>query len=166
MERNLESAEALEKLKEIVEAVNVCMFITSPDQNESARPMATIHTGDDGTLWFFTNRTSGKVHELNVDHVVHLIYAHPGKNAYMDVWGLANVVADRQKIKELWKPMVKAWFPEGEDDPQLCLLKVKPNDVYYWDNENGKMVEFVKVMTAVVTGKPVADAVEGSLELP
>jgi general stress protein 26 len=141
------------------------MFITSTDQNESARPMATIHTDDDGTLWFFTHRASGKVHELNIDHVVHLIYAHPGKNTYMDVWGLANVVADREKIKELWKPVVKAWFPDGVDDPQLCLLKVKPKDAYYWDYETGKMVEFMKMMTAVVTGEPVADAVEGTLEL-
>src|SRR5688572_14591981 len=142
MERNLESIEALQKFKDIVEEVNVCMFITSTTQNESARPMATIHTEDDGALWFFANRNSGKIHELNTDHVVHLVYSHPGKNAYIDVWGLANVVADREKIKELWKPSVKAWFPEGPDAPGLCLIKVKPNDVYYWDQENGRMIEF------------------------
>ena len=164
MEKNLESLEALQKFKEIVEEVTVCMFITSTSQNESARPMATITTDSDGTLWFFANRTSGKVHELNTDHVVHLIYAHPGKNAYMDVWGLANVVADRQKIKELWDPQVKAWFPAGPDDAGLCLIRVKPNDAYYWDNESGQMIEFMKLMTAVVTGKPASDTVEGSLE--
>src|SRR5688572_23672836 len=116
MEKNLERMEALQKFREIVDEVRVCMFITSTSQNESARPMATIHTEEDGTLWFFANRNSGKVHELNTDHVVHLVYAHPGKNVYLDVWGLANVVADRQKIKELWAPGVKAWFPEGPDD--------------------------------------------------
>ena len=165
MEKNLESLEALQKFKDIIAEVQVCMFITSTTQNEIARPMATIHMEEDGTLWFFANRTSGKVHDLNTDHVVHLVYAHPGKSAYMDVWGLANVVADRQKLKEMWKPMVKAWFPNGPDDVALCLIKVKPNDAHYWDNESGRMIEFMRLMTAVVTGEPVGDSVEGSLEL-
>ena len=165
MENNLQNTQALDKFREIIEEVNVCMFITSTSQNESARPMATIRTDDDGTLWFFVNRDSGKVHEMKIDHVVHLVYAHPGKNSYMDVWGLANVVADRDKIKELWKPEIKNWFPQGPDDANLCLVKVQPNDAYYWDQDNGRMVEFMKMMTSVVSGQPVADAVEGSLEL-
>jgi len=141
------------------------MFITSTDQNESARPMATIHTDGDGTLWFYTHRSSGKILELQKDHVVHLLYAHPGKSSYMDVWGVANVVTDRQKVKELWNPIVKAWFPGGVNDPELCLLSVKPNYVYYWDNESGKMVEFLKIVSSVVTGKRMAEGVEGNLEM-
>ena len=165
MERNLNSKEARQKFKKIAEEVNICMFITSTDQQESARPMTTIEVEDDGTLWFFTHRSSGKVHELNSDHVVHLFYAHPGKESYMDVWGLANAVADREKIKKLWKPRIQAWFPGGEDDPDLCLLKVKPNYAYYWDRENGKMIKFMTIITAVATGDRVAEDVEGTLEL-
>lgn len=165
MERNLTSEEAQKKFKDLVEEVGICMFITSTDQNESARPMATIHTDEDGTLWFYTHRSSGKIQELNADHVVHLLYAHPGKDTYLDVWGTANMVTDREKVKELWKPMVKAWFPGGQDDPDLCLLKVKPNDVYYWDTESGRMVEFIKILTSAATGKRMAEGVEGSLEL-
>jgi general stress protein 26 len=93
------------------------------------------------------------------------VYAHPGKESYLDVWGNASVVTDMQKIKDKWSPLIKAWFPNGVDDPNLSLLKVSPFDVYYWDAESGKMVAFLKMAIGAVTGKTIAEGVEGKLAL-
>jgi general stress protein 26 len=46
-----------------------------------------------------------------MDQEIHLVYAHPGKDSYLDLWGSGSVVNDREKIKALWNPIVKAWFP-------------------------------------------------------
>jgi len=165
MEKNLQDKQAIQKLQKLVNEINICMFITRPEDEQSSRPMATIKADDDGTLWFFTHKSSGKTSEINMDQEIHLVYAHPGKDSYLDLWGSGTVVNDREKIKALWNPIVKAWFPGGVDDPDLCLLKVRPETAYYWDSETAKMVEFFKVIASAVTGKRLAEGAEGNLNL-
>ena len=165
MEKNLQNKEALEKFKELAMDIRTCMFITNThNQDEHTRPMATMEVEDDGTLWFFTNIRSLKVDEIKKEREVHLTYAQPGKEKYLDVWGIATVTQDKQQIKDKWSPIVKAWFPEGQDDPNLCLLKVKPTDVYYWQASTGSMIQFFKMAVAAATGKPsIAEGKEGKL---
>ena len=127
--------------------------------------MYTIEVEDDGTLWFFTDLRSIKVEEVATDRMVHLTYAHPGKDSYLDTWGKANIITDKQLKKDKWKTMLKAWFPNGPDDPSVALLQVRPTECYYWDSETGKMVEFLKMAASIVTGKKLADGAEGKLEL-
>lgn len=165
MEKNLHEQEALNKFKKLVNDINVCMFITHNSNGDHTRPMATIEVEESGTLWFFSDIRSIKVEEVSTDNSVHLVYAHPGKDSYLDVWGKAQVVTDRQAIKDKWSPMVKAWFPQGVDDPNICLVSVQPQNCYYWDSETGKMVKFFKMAAAVVTEKRLADGAEGKLEL-
>lgn len=156
---------SLKKFKELVSDINVCMFITGNKNNNHTRPMATIEADDAGTLWFFTDLRSIKVEETSMDHTVHLVYAHPGKESYLDVWGNATVITDRPAIKDKWSPVVKAWFPNGVDDPNLALLQVKPTDVYYWNAETGKMISFLKIAASALTGKRFSEGVEGELKI-
>lgn len=166
MEKNLQDKEAAAKFKKLVEDIRVCMFITATNSDEHTRPMSAVEVEENGTLWFFTDVRSIKVDEVERERDVHLTFAHPDKESYLDVWGTASVTTDRQLIKDKWSPVVKAWFPDGEEDPNLALLKITPNDVYYWDAESGKMVQFFKMAVAAVTGNPsVADGKEGKLSL-
>lgn len=167
MEKNLQNEQALEKFRTLVNDVNICMFITNnrDDAETHTRPMATVDVEDDGTLWFYTDIRSIKVEEVATDHDVHLVYSHPGKDSYLDVWGTASVVKDKEKIKEKWSPMAKVYFSDGVDDPNIALLKVTPQDCYYWDNETGKMLYFLKAAASIVTGKQLAKGAEGNLEL-
>jgi general stress protein 26 len=166
MEKNLENKEALAKFKKLVNDINVCMFITNNRQEENhTRPMATIEVDEAGTLWFFTDIRSIKVDEVSQVHQVHLAYAHPGKESYLDVCGNAVVITDKQQVKDKWSPIVKAWFPKGVDDPNLALLQVKPTHIYYWDSETGKMMALLKIATSVVTGQTLAEGAEGNLKI-
>jgi general stress protein 26 len=169
MEKNLQSEEAIKKFKKLVDDINVCMFITNSirtNEHEHTRPMSTAEAEDNGTLWFFTDIRSIKVEEVNNQKQVHLAYAHPGKVSYMDVWGTASIVTDRQLIKDKWSPVVKAYFPGGAEDPNLALMKVTPTEVYYWEAESGKMVQFFKMAAAAVTGNTkIAQSAEGKLNI-
>ena len=167
MEKNLQSEEALKKFKKLVEEIRVCMFITNNDiEHEHTRPMSAVDVEDDGTVWFYTDIRSIKVEEVVTDRKVHLTFAHPGKESYMDVRGTSNIVTDKALIKEKWSPVVKAYFPDGVDDPNLGLLKVQPYDVYYWEAESGKMVQFLKMAVSAVTGNTkIAQGAEGKLSV-
>lgn len=166
MEKNLQNEEAVKKFKTLVEDIRVCMFITNTNSDEHTRPMSTAEVDEDGTLWFLTDIRSVKVDEVQAERDVHLVFSHPGKESYLDVWGTGTVHQDRQLIKAKWSPPAKAWFPEGDEDPNLALLKIKPTAVYYWDSKYGKMVQFFQMAIAAVTGNPkVADSDEGKLEI-
>src|SRR3982751_5814263 len=100
MEKNLQSSEALEKFTKLVNETRVCMFITNSSGNDHnhTRPMATIDVDENGTLWFYTDIRSIKVEEVTGQHTVHLVYSHPGKESYLDVWGNATLVTDQDQI--------------------------------------------------------------------
>jgi len=167
MEKNLQSEEALKKFKKLVEEVRVCMFITNNQtEEEHTRPMSVVDVEDNGTLWFYTDIRSIKVEEVATQRKVHLTFAHPGKENYLDVCGTGNVVNDKELIKQKWSPVVKAYFPNGADDPNIALLRVQPYSVYYWEAESGKMVQFLKMAVSAVTGNTkIAQSAEGKLNL-
>ena len=62
-------------------------------------------------------------------------------------------IEDRQKMKELWTPMLKAWFPQGLDEPGIVLLKIKPSEARYWDVDAAKLVILFSMVKAAVTGE-------------
>jgi general stress protein 26 len=165
MEKNLQQDEALKKYRKLVDETGICMFITDNHETNHTRPMAVIETEENGTLWFYTDIRSIKVEEVAKDQQVHLVFAHPGKESYLDLWGQATVVTDKQTIVDKWSPIVKAWFPDGVNDPNLGMLKVEPRNAYYWDSETGKMVAFLKIAASVVTGTKLAEGAKGSLNL-
>src|SRR5436305_706534 len=127
MEKDLHSAEALEKLKELVEGISTCMYCTM-DQNTdmASRPMSTAHIEDDGTIWFFTTDHSGPAENAPKASEVCLNYAHIVKNTYLCVMGNPELVFNKGKMKELWNPILKTWFPDGLDTPDIALVKVTP----------------------------------------
>jgi general stress protein 26 len=101
--------EAIEKLQSLIKEVSICMY----------GPMTTIQVDENGAIWFFTNEDSGKVEEQREDNVVYLIYSNPSSQTYIHIQGRSSLVTDRQQIRELWKPMMLAWYPQGLDDPNL-----------------------------------------------
>ncbi len=164
MEKNLNSNEAIAKLQSLVKDIGTCMFYTNTSAGiHNSRPMAVIDTDMNGNLWFFSNKQSDKVKDILKDSNVHLVFANPSKDSYLDLRGRASIELDSESIKDKWKPIIKAWFPEGQNDPDLCLIKVKTDEAHYWDTENTKMVEMLKIVTSVVTGKKLAEGVHGDL---
>ena len=141
--KTVQQDDAVSKFKKLAEDVNTCMFTTIDDNGQVfSRPMATVHVDDEGNAWFFTNEFSEKVTEISKDNTVYLIYSHPKHNIYVTVKGSCMVILDRAKMRDLWKPSMKAWMPEGLDDPKLCLLKVITEDAHYWNSTSGKMAIF------------------------
>ena len=116
-----------------------------------------------GNIWFFTNRQSAKVKDIEKDSLVHLVFANPSKDSYLDLRGRASIEHDRKSIEDKWNPIIKAWFPEGKNAPDLCLIKVKTDEAHYWDRDSTKMVAMLKIAVSVVTGKQLEEGVHGDL---
>ncbi len=146
--------ESIEKLKTLTEGMDFCMLTTINGGQLRSRPMSTQEFDEGGELWFFTSDDTHKVDEIEADNRVNAAYSKPDDNVYVSVAGRAAIVKDRQKIEELWNPILKAWFPDGLDDPTLCLLKISVEEAEYWDSPNSKIVQLVGFVKALVTGQP------------
>ena len=144
----------IQKLGELIKDVKIAMLTTlDEDGTLRSRPMATQKTEFDGTLWFFTRASSPKVEEVEQTHAVNLSYASPESNTYISVSGSAQLVRDQAKAKELWNPILKAWFPKGLEDPDLALLSVDVEKAEYWDSPSSTMVQVAGFVKALATGK-------------
>lgn len=155
----------IDKLHELIKDVKICMMLTHYGEGIKGRPMATTEASKDGSLWFFTSSSSEKYEEILNDNDVALSYSDPGSNSYVIVNGTAEFSRDKQKIKELWNPFVKAWFPDGVDDPHLVLIKVEPHKAEYWDSSSSSMVVFFNMLKSIVTGKQYDEGEHGKLSL-
>lgn len=146
--------QAIEKLNRLIEEIDFAMLTTiDTDGVLRSRPMSTQKAEFDGDLWFFTSDKTHKTEEIERDNRVNLSYANPDDNAYVSVSGTAKIVKDRAKMEELWNPVLKAWFPDGLDDPTICLLKVTAEQAEYWDSPSSTLVQIVGFVKAVATGK-------------
>lgn len=158
--------EAVQKLQELVKDVNVCMFTTVDNEGiVTTRPMTTINVDEEGNLWFFTNEFGENILNDSYDNSAYLIYSHPGANTYVYVKGTSNIILDKTKIQELWKPMLKAWFPHGVDDPKLCLIKVIAEEAKYWNSTSNKMVVFYNIVKAIAKKEKYQEGEIGKLNL-
>ena len=163
---NLQGSEAREKITALVKGIHICMMNTAgKDGSIDARPMALQSTPFDGTLWFLTRGSSEKVEEVQQDRHVTLTFAEPSDHKYVTLKGRASVSEDRAKIHELWNAMYKAWFPKGEDDPDISVLRVDVTEGDYWEASSSKLVFFAKYALAAATGGSVAVGQSGHVNV-
>ena len=154
MENKKTREEAIEKLNNLIEDIDFAMLTTvDTDGVLRSRPMSTQEAEFDGTLWFFTSDKTHKIEEIERDSRVNASYAKPEDNVYVSVSGMASMVKDRAKMEELWNPILKAWFPDGLDQPDLCLLKVDVEQAEYWDSPSSTLVQIAGFVKAMVTGR-------------
>ena len=145
----------LEKLRELVKDIDFCMLTTVDEGGDlHSRPMSSNGDIDqDGDIWFFTNASSHKVSEIAKLPKVNVSFADPDNQRYVSVSGTAQLVRDRAKIDELWRPEFKMWFPEGKDDPEVALLLVNLEKAEYWDSPSSTIGYALSFVSSIVTGK-------------
>ncbi len=148
---DLNGAAAVEKIRHIVKKAESCFFTTAAQVAGSigARPMGAQEVDDEGNLWFLSANDSHKDKEIALDPHVTLYFQGSAHSDFLVLKGVATASRDEQKIKELWQPVFKTWFTEGENDPRISVIKVTPTEGHYWDTKHG---------FAVVTARCAEDA--------
>ena len=145
--------ESIEKLNELIKDIQTAMLTTIDGGVLRSRPMATQEAEFDGTLFFLTGADTHKDEEIKKDSRVNVSYADTSDNTYVSVSGTAQTYHDQAKIDELWNPFYKAWFPEGQTDPNIRVLKVSVEQAEYWDSSSSTIVHLVGFLKALATGE-------------
>ena len=164
--KDLFSNEAIDKIKEMAEDIKMCMFCTELSVRPvPTRPMSVLEVDDKGNLWFLSSKNSNKNFEIQHDDEVQLIFAKNADAHFLSVFGKATIYTDRSHVADVWVPVANTWFEEGKNDPKATVIKVEPQDAYYWDTKSGKMVSMLKWALGAVIGSSVDDnSLEGRLQ--
>ena len=79
------------------------------------------------------------------------LFLYPAKGSYLIINCKAQIILEKIKVDELWMSIVKIWFKEDKEDPNILIMKVFPTIYYYWATEGNKMTNFIKMVASVVT---------------
>ncbi len=124
-------------IAEIMREIDFCMFTTfSVNEGMYARPMSNNrHVEFDGDAWFFSEIDSRTVSEIKLDPRVLLSYVDSEQFRFIALSGVAEVVIDPAKKRELWVKGLERWFTNGPDDDAIVLLKVQAKEIAYWTGD-------------------------------
>lgn len=139
----------------MIKDIKVGMLTTTCADTFHSRPMHNVQKEEDFTdkLYFFTAANSGKVEEIEENAQVCVTYADHGRETYVCFAGPVRITQDRSLIQKFWNPAMKAYFPEGENGPNVALLEIQIEHAEYWDSTSSRMVQFFEFLKANITGE-------------
>jgi general stress protein 26 len=160
---DLRGTDAVERIRDLVKKAETCFFCTAVSVGDTGatRPMSVQEVDEEGHLWFLSASDSHKNREITEAPSVRLFFQVSEHAGFLTLTGQATVSRDRERIRKLWKPVLKTWFTEGEDDPRITVIRVAPSGGYYWDNKHGAAIAGVKMLIGSAIGKTLDDSIEG-----
>ena len=151
MRRKDDAWTSIDRVWQIIDKVGVAMLATRFPGGMRARPLEARPERAAGLIWFVTDLKSGKEHEVEAEHDVGLVFVDAADKAYLSITARAEVRRDSAKAAEIWKPTDNAWW-NGPDDPNVCLLRVRPITAELWDGPASMAVTAFEFAKTWITG--------------
>lgn len=119
-----------------------------------ARPMAHITREDDGALWFIT--ADGTDIAKDAKHGRDAVFMTACRHAqiYSRTEGTLSYETDEAKIDELWSPFAAAWFEDGRQDDDICLVKFTPRKAEVWGTDGSAKYLFEMAKANLTENQP------------
>lgn len=131
----------------------VVMMTTAVGGKLRTRPMSGHIDRENHRLLFVAHSHTGPVEEIAQAPTVSLAISDEDHNFYAAIDCEAEQLDDRDLLRQIWNPIVGAWFPNGPDDPEVTLLALHPITAEIWNGpSSGVMIAF-KLATAKILGR-------------
>lgn len=157
-----------EKLVDLIKDFENAMLVTQTSNGGlDARPMAVANATDRGELWFVSDRNSGKIADLQLNH--HVAITMQDANKFVTISGQCRIIDDQAMIEALWREAWKIWFPKGKTDPSIVLLNIEPQRGEYWDNTGAAGLKYlIEAGRAYLQGERAVtdESVNASVSIP
>lgn len=130
------------KLVDALRGFETLMVATNaPNGTIHARPMAVGEVDDACEVWFVTEKDSHKVDEIVADATA--LVTGQNDRSYVSLSGVLDIIHDPERVAALWKTSWDAWFPEGRNDEDVTLMRLRPKIGEYWLASGVKGVRYL-----------------------
>lgn len=157
---HLTGTDTVDRIRTLVEPTKMGFLVTA----RGARPMTVLKVDHEGSLWFLSAADSSQNADIATDPRVEFYLANPDKSEFLHLRATASISTEKMVIHDLWTPIAKAWFTEGEDDPRVTAIQLGVNEGHFWDTKHNRLVSGVKIVLGAMIGKTLDDGVAGSLD--
>jgi general stress protein 26 len=99
---------------------------------EHMQPMTAFCEEDGGPVWFYCRKDNDLIRQSGGGKPAMFCLVAGDDSFIACVGGTLQESYDRERIERFWNPVAGAWFPEGESDPNLTLLRLDPVDAQVW----------------------------------
>lgn len=115
---------ALNTVHTMLSRMKYCFLIThGKDKWCSARLVQPIVDTEKFIIWFGTNPTLRKVHEIKENPHVTVAISDIKEDASVILYGLAKIEQDEQIRRKKWMPSWRLFFPEGPSGEDYIVIR-------------------------------------------
>ena len=151
-DKEMTPTELEQRLWKEIDSERIVMLGLVGGEPHHMQPMAAFGDKDQGSLWFFTKKSTDLVRDTGGGHDAMVCVMAKDKEFQACIHGDIVVAHDRSKIDEYWSAFVSAWYPQGKDDPDLTLMRMDALDARVWVS-NGGIAYPLKIAKANLTHK-------------
>jgi general stress protein 26 len=141
----------IDRVWTLINSIPVAMVVTHQGGEMRARPMAMRPAREEGAIYFLTDVDAPKAEEVRRDETICLALADNKSQKYVSITGRAEIIDDRDRVKEVWSIYDKAFWPD-KNDPRIRILRVTPESAEFWEGA-GTVVTAVKLVAAIASGE-------------
>ena len=126
----------LRAVAERMRDLDVGILTTRDGDRLTSRPMSNNGQVEyDGDTWFFAPRDGGAARQIQADPSVGLGYSATERGIWVAMDADAEIDDDPDHKRERWFDALKQWFPNGPEDPNVVLIRVRATRVRAWGRD-------------------------------
>jgi general stress protein 26 len=120
------------------------------------QPMAHFADRENRRLWFLTRRETELYESLRSGAQAHFCLISKSQDFHACLDGEISERFDRERLDQIWGPIVSAWF-DGKDDPQLKMLALDLKSAGIWASTGSALAFFWETAKANLDGDKTPD---------
>lgn len=123
-------------------AASQFVFVARDSDPHSAVPMtAQLDKEANAAIWFFTS----KDHPLASGGPATATFSAKDNQLFARFAGVLTEETSRERRDRQWSRTIEPWFPAGQDDPTLLMLRMDLGKAEIWNSDLG-MIDNVKTL--------------------
>jgi general stress protein 26 len=116
------------------------------------QPMTAFCEPDSGQIWFFTRTDTDLAKAVAEPGQAMFVVQAKDQGFQACVGGQLIQQLDPDRMHKYWGPVVAAWYPEGQNDPRLTMLRFDLSDAHVWLSETNPLAFGFQIVKANMTG--------------
>lgn len=123
-ERELSEDDARARAEALISSADVvCVATNGSHGHPNIRPMAPVRTEGTSAVWFITHIESSKIIELIKDRSATICGVSSDSGEIVRLWCTVDILDDRDSRAHIWSDELTGFFPGGQNDPNMRVLK-------------------------------------------